>query len=168
MEILVAIAKHLFRVKICSVVRRGPVAIKIGKIFRVSRDIIGKIGLKILIIAPSIKPGNRLSLRDTDPPEMRSTPFPRRDYTDKILLVVLGDPLTDLETLSCSCIIDQEIFQYPFQDCILAIVLEIKVAIISELPTFSSFFLTHRVCCLAIPFGYRLSHHCARGPVMDS
>jgi hypothetical protein len=168
MEILVAIAKHLFWVKICSVVPRGPVAIKIGEIFRVPRDIFGKIGLKILVIAPSIKPTYRLSLRDTHPLKMRSTPLPCRNYTSKILLMILGDPLTHLQSLISSCIIHNEFFQYRFLDCILAIVLEVEVAIISELPTFGSFFLTHRVCILAIPFRYRLSHDCTRSPIMDS
>ena len=57
MKILVAVAKHLFGVEICGVVARGPIAIQIGGIFGVIFDVCSKIGLKILVIAPSIEFG---------------------------------------------------------------------------------------------------------------
>jgi hypothetical protein len=125
MEILVAVAKHLSRVKICGVIPYGPIVIEIGEIILVFFDVLSQIGLEILVIAPSIKFGHRLSLRDTHTEKMLSTFRLRRDYTAKIIFVVLGNIAADLQTLIAASIIHYEIFQYPFLNTVLAIVLEL-------------------------------------------
>jgi hypothetical protein len=73
MEFLVAVAKHLSRVKICGVISCSPIVIEIGEIFLVFFSVVSKISLEILVIAPSIEFGHRLGLCDTHTAEMLST-----------------------------------------------------------------------------------------------
>jgi hypothetical protein len=125
MEILVTVAKHLSRVKICGVISCGPIVIEIGEIFLVFFGVLSKIGLEILVIAPSIEFGHRLGLRDTHTAEMLSTFRLCRDYTAKIIFMVLGNTPADLQTFTAASKIHYEIFQYPFLNTVLAIVLEL-------------------------------------------
>ena len=99
---------------------------------------------------------------------MRFTVRLRRNYIAKILFVILGNPAADLQTLVAASIIHYEIFHDPFLDTVLAIVLELKIAIILGLPRLDSFFPTQRILARGIPTRYFGSHHSGRSPVMDA